>query len=455
MSRLPHNIEAERALLACCMIDETPLTIGLCQEGGITVDAFYDPKHKLVFESILAVQQKGMGIDEITVADHLNTTGKLSEVGGLSALNEITGDMFTAAKAPDFIAIVRDKHQRRELIKLAMQMAEEASTGEDAPSAIISRANTAFAGLSADKTSTLRPARETVKEALQAIQDEIENPNQFSGIATGLADLDSKLNGLRGGHLVIVAARPSVGKSSLARLIARNAAIPSRDGQEPGAVLFFGLEMSTVQTNMALLAMESKTPLRRICDGALMPEQAAKVAKAAERLAASPMYFEDLANLTIFDIASVCRRTHLKEKLGLVVIDYLQLLTPANRKVNREQQVAEASRNAKLLALELNVPVLLLSQLNRSSAIDNRPPRVEDLRESGAIEQDADTILLLHQKMITGSDGNPTPENPNVVQAIIGKQRGGAKNVSVNLTWLPEITRFENFANDSYGHLSP
>jgi replicative DNA helicase len=452
MRRIPQAAEAERALIACCLIDETPITLGLCQEKGIVEESFYSPDHQKIFASIQAVKAKGITVEIITVAQHLDSIGKLADIGGLPALNQITGDIFTTQNALDFVNIVRDTHHLRRIITISMQTAERAQDADESPTTIISKLNKDLVDLATEKSSSLRPASETIPEALQKMQEAREAPEQLSGIPTGLVDIDKVLNGLQEEQLIIIAARPSIGKSSLARQISRNTAIPTmaqlRAGFTPAPVLFFGLEMSTAQTNKAMLAMESRVPIQKYIDGLCSREEIERMNEAARTLAASPLYFEDIATLSIFDIGGISRRFKIRQNLGMIVIDYLQLISPNDRKMNREQQVGEISRNAKILAKDLKVPVILLSQLNRASALDNRPPRLEDLRESGNIEQDADTVILLDQKMEPGPDGTNVPTNPNRVNAIIAKQRGGGRFVTIPLTWTPQITRFDNYLGD-------
>lgn len=438
----PHNLDAEEGLLAACLLEPGDV-VTLCVDAKLREDAFFKPSHQILYKAIIELYDKAEAIDEITVADVLGSRGELETIGGAAEVTRLASRIETTAHARHWLEIVRTKWFLRRLIRTSAHVVEQCHERHDRIDTFLDQVEQQIFELSQDRvTDSAQPIRESVEAAVHRIQHMLSRSGEMEGIPTGFSDLDKMTFGLHRQEMVVLAARPSMGKTSLAMNIAEAAVLPG--GERPGhATLVFSLEMSAEQLALRLLCCRARVNLKRIRDAMLSKDDHRALGTAASELKQAPLWIDDSSSLTILELRAKARRLHSRNPLGLIVVDYLQLLAPTDPAIPREQAISEISRGMKSLAKELQVPVLVLSQLNRAAEKDNRAPRLSDLRESGAIEQDADVVLLLAPR----NEGN---ESPQVAQAapardlIIAKQRNGPVG-SVPLTFVPEYTRFENY----------
>jgi len=354
----------------------------------------------------------------------------------------VTGKIPTTAHAGYFIEKVREKHLLRELIKTATSAVEQAYGFNGGLEEFIDKVEQELFKVTQDRVSdSAQEIKEAIKEANTVIAKLLMKKGELTGVTSGFKDLDAMTFGFQRQEMIVIAARPSMGKTSFALNIAEAAALPKKG--DPAAVLVFSLEMSSSQLALRMLCSRSRVNMKLLRDG-LVGRDGAEVnalGKAAEDFKKAPLLIDDSSALTIMELRAKARRIHARKKLGMVIVDYLQLLSGSDPRAPREQQVAEVSRGLKALAKELDVPVLVLSQLNRSSEKENRTPRLSDLRESGSIEQDADVVLMLSRPKDADEKFQTAA---NAADLIVAKQRNGPVG-DLKLTFLQEITRFENF----------
>jgi replicative DNA helicase len=355
---------------------------------------------------------------------------------------QVTGKIPTTAHAGYFIEKVREKHLLRELIKAATGAVEQAYGFTGGLEEFVDKIEQELFKVTQDRVSdSAQEIKEAIKDANTVIAKLLMKKGELTGITSGFKDLDAMTFGFQRAEMIIIAARPSMGKTSFALNIAESAAMPKKG--DPAAVLVFSLEMSASQLALRMLCSRSRVNMKLLRDG-LVGRDGAEVnaiGKAAEEFKKAPILIDDSSNLTIMELRAKARRIHARKKLGMIIVDYLQLLSGSDPRAPREQQVAEVSRGLKALAKELDVPVLVLSQLNRSSEKENRTPRLSDLRESGSIEQDADVVLMLSRPKDADEKFQTAA---NAADLIVAKQRNGPVG-DLKLTFLQEITRFENF----------
>lgn len=455
----PHNLDAEEGLLGCILLDGGGDVLVACLETGVEPDYFYKPSHRIFFSGMRDLYEVGKPVDEIVLADHLQkkreeafgqaggTVSLLERAGGYAELERLTSRIETTAHATYWREIVREKYFLRELIKTSSSVVDQAyDQSGDLDTFLDEVEKRIFSISQARIQESAKPMNETVDAATRIIQFYVQREGKLSGVATGFKDLDDMTFGLQRQEMIVLAARPSMGKTSLAMNIAEAAVLPR--GDQPGtATLVFSLEMSAEQLGLRMLCCRAGVNMKRVKDGMLGAENERKLAQAAKEFQKAPLWIEDSGYLRILELRAKARRMHSRHPLGLVVIDYLQLVNGMDSRVPREQQISEISRGVKALAKELNVPVLVLSQLNRASDKERREPRLSDLRESGAIEQDADVVLLLAPKT-EGEDGEGSiPQAARQRNLIVAKNRNGPVG-TVPLTFLPEFTRFESFAKE-------
>jgi len=442
----PHNLDAEEGLLAACLLEPGDV-VTLCVDAKLKEEAFFKPAHQLLFRAIIELYEKAAAIDEITVADVLGSRGELEVIGGPVEISRLASRIETTAHARHWLEIVRSKWFLRRLIRTSAHVIEQCHERQDRIDHFLDQVEKQIFELSQDRvTDSAQPIRQSVEAAAQLIQHLISRSGEMDGIETGFTDLDKMTFGLHRQEMVVLAARPSMGKTSLAMNIAEAAVLPA--GGRPGhPTLVFSLEMSAEQLALRLLCCRARVNMKRIRDAMLSKEDHRALANAGNELKQAPLWIDDSGSLTILELRAKARRLHSRNPLGLVVVDYLQLLSASDPSMPREQAISEISRGMKALAKELAVPVLVLSQLNRAAEKDNRAPRLSDLRESGAIEQDADVVLLLAPR----NEGNDAPQVAQAAPArdlIIAKQRNGPVG-TVPLTFVPEYTRFENYRSPS------
>jgi replicative DNA helicase len=430
----PHNLEAEESVLGSMML--SPDAIASVVEI-LKGDDFYRPAHQRIFESILSIYARGEPVDAITTVEELKRHQRLVDVGGHLFVYNLVEQVPSPASAAYYARIVADHALLRRLIEAASRiMASAYSVPEDPQKAADEAEGLIYGVARHEEKDQVVAIRELVDESMSALEHVQQRDSAFAGVPTGFVDLDNLLSGLQKGNLIVLAARPGVGKSSLATNIARNVAV------EAGVpVVMFSLEMSRFEIGMRLLCGEARVPWDRVRGGRMAAEDWTRIVEAAEILHEVPLYIVDSGNVNIVDIRAKARRQRSKrEGLGLIIVDYLQLMSGHTRFENRQQEIAEISRSLKLLAKELEVPVIAVSQLNRDpERRQDKRPQLSDLRESGAIEQDSDIVMFIHR------DDSDDPSVKGRADLIVAKHRNGP-TASVPLTFLPHLTMFRNFA---------
>ena len=446
MTTLPHSPEAEKQLLACCFIDG-PETVSRCLEAGLAEADFFDPRHQTIYAKIIDLFTRGLPIDVSVLYEEMTAAKQITEsLGGLSHLTlpyltEVIGTVGTTAGTGYFIERVRSLARMRAVIRTTTSIAERGPDNLNDIDQFIDQAEKEFFAVAHRTTgNTLRPARESIKGAMTVIDQMLTHKGELTGVSSGFADLDALTWGFQRSDMIVLAARPSMGKTALALNFADAACLREKN---PVPTLIFSLEMSHSQLAMRMLCSRARVNLKLLRDGLLSKNgnENERLLSASQEISNAPLLIDDTAGLTITQLRAKARRAHTRAPLGLIIVDYLQLLNPTDGRAPREQHVSEASRGLKALAKELNVPVIVLSQLNRASEKENRAPKLADLRESGAIEQDADVVLMLvrprdaDEKYQVASD---------TAELIVAKQRNGPVG-DLKLTFLRDITRFENY----------
>jgi replicative DNA helicase len=397
---------------------------------------FYAPKHEIIFDAIVSLYGRGEPTDVITVTNELTKQGNLVRAGGADYLHTLTAIVPTAANSSYYAEIVRDKATMRRLIEVGTRIAQMGYTAEGEIEDLI---NAAQADVYAVANAAGSEEFSTLGDSLQAAMDDIESAQNrggdMVGVPTGFTQLDELTHGLHPGQLIIVAARPAVGKSTLSLDFARNAAIRYNK-----PTIFFSLEMGRSEIAMRMLSAETSIPLQSMRKGMIDNSDWTKIVSVRSQLNNAPLYIDDSPNLTLVEIRAKCRRLIKQFGLKLIVIDYLQLLTSGKKVESRQQEVSEFSRALKLLAKELEVPVIAISQLNRRSEDSkDKKPEISQLRESGSLEQDADVVILLHREGI-GEKDHPRAGEADI---ILAKQRNGPTD-TVTVAFQGRYARFAN-----------
>lgn len=437
MQEMPRDIEAEKALLGNILSEEEALFEVM---ESITPDMFYLKSHRQIYSTILELAQNGISIDQITVSDKLETNGLLEKIGGFEYIDELINYNSILSNTTEYIKVIIEKYKLRKIIEASNKMLKQAYSKEEKTQEILSAAEKLILGLDDDtKSDKLMTFRENLDVLMFELEETNKVKGKLAGASTGFPDLDKKISGLKGSNLLILAARPAMGKSALAVNIATNVA---RIEKKP--VLIFNLEMSKTEIIKRILSSESRIENNKIATLSLNSDELETVAHTQDNIANYPIYISDSSDVNILEIKSKARKLKEKEGLGLIVIDYLQLITPLNKsRGSRENEISEISRGLKKIAMELNVPVLALSQLSRSvEKGESKKPGLADLRESGAIEQDADVVFFIYREGYY----NPEAEGGNIAEIIIAKNRAGSTG-SVELVWTGEYTRFDSYTS--------
>ena len=400
---------------------------------------FYREDNKTIYEAILNLYSRSEPVDIITVRAELESMGKLDNVGGLEYLAELPEKVPTTANASKYIKIVEEKSTLRNLIKTANEIIELGYNPTEDVDDIMEGAEKKIFNIMQDKEQkSYSPLKDVLVESFTKLEELYNRKQHITGVPSGFTDLDYRTAGFHGSELILIAARPAMGKTAFALNIASNAALRAN---VPVAV--FSLEMSKEQLVNRILSSESMVDSNKIRTGKLEEDDWAKLAETIGPLSEAEMYIDDTPGISITEIRAKCRKLKIEKNIGLVVIDYLQLIQgTGKRNGSREQEISEISRSLKILAKELDVPVIALSQLSR--AAEQRPdhrPMLSDLRESGAIEQDADIVMFLYRDDYY----NPDSEKKNIAEVIIAKHRGGSTG-TVELLWLGSYTKFVNIA---------
>lgn len=445
----PHNIEAEEGLLAACLLGGGKETLAECIEKKITSEFFYKDSHQIIYEALLQLFKVGDPIDEIILFNHLKKTGKDQDVGGIDAIYLIQDRIQTAIHANYFAKIIKEKYLLRSMIKTSRETIDACYEQHDEIDSFIGRIEQSFLEINqANTNDSAKHISEPLGAAIETIHN-IMGDKELPGIYSGFKDLDELTYGFQPGEMIVLAARPSVGKTSLAMNIAENVVLPN-GSKKPKGVLMFSLEMTSSQLASRLICSRAKVDYKRIRDRVITTKEMKKISDASNDLKKIDLWIDDASDTNIYQLRAKSRRLHSrnKDKLGLIIIDYLQLIRGVDSKVIREQQIADISRGIKSMSQELKIPVLVLSQLNRDSERENRNPRLSDLRESGSIEQDADVVMMLHRPKKKEEDSDDEIDNPDIehISLLIAKQRNGPTGF-VDFNFLKRFTRFEGYHN--------
>ena len=430
----PHDNEAEQAIIGSMLTDKDAVSNSI---EVLKEDDFYREDNKIIYSAMLNLYNRAEPIDLITVKSELESMGNFDKVGGFEYLTELPEKVPTTANVNKYIKIVKEKSELRNLIKTANEIIELGYNQTEDVSDVMESAEKKIFDIMQDKNQKgYTPIKDILVDSFTDLEELYNKKQHITGVPTGFADLDYRTAGLHNSELILVAARPAMGKSAFALNIAVNAALRANT-----PVAIFNLEMSKEQLVNRILCSEAMVDSNKIRTGKLEDEDWNKLAEAIGPLSETGIYIDDTPGISIMEIRAKCRKLKLEKNIGLVVIDYLQLIQGSNkRNGSREQEISEISRSLKILAKELNVPVIALSQLSR--AVEQRPdhrPMLSDLRESGAIEQDADIVMFLYRDDYYNEDS----EKKNVAEVIIAKNRSGSTG-TVDLGWLGSYTKFVN-----------
>ncbi len=438
---VPQNNEAEQALLGCVLIDEYAPNEILSM---LAPEDFYTTAHQLIFEAMKNIYAENKPIDIITLVQQLESMGSMEAVGGINYLTSLSNIVPSASNYAHYLEIVRQNKLRRKIIDSANKIANVAYAGDEDPMSYAEKE--IFALGEGNFRSTLKPISESVGEAIERMEMIERDPLFFKGIPTGFKMLDNLLNGFQNGDLIIIAARPGQGKTSIGMNFIQAAAFAERTTETgkktPIRAAVFSLEMPAVQLARRMLCSVAKVDMTKANSGHLGSNEWNRLMLAKTKLDKANIYIDDTSNTSPVDIISKCRKLKRERGLDIVMIDYLQLMSAGKRVENRQQEISDITRTLKVAAKELNVPILLLSQLSRK--VEDRKEKVpvmSDLRESGAIEQDADIIMFLYRQY-SDNDKNISDEERNAVQLIIAKHRNGQTD-TIDLTWHGAYVSFE------------
>jgi replicative DNA helicase len=430
---LPQNAEAERTVLGAVLVDNAAFNSAA---EILTREDFHREGHRRIFDAMAALAERSQPIDLVTLKDELTRGAALEAVGGAAYLASLLDGLPRITSVEQWSRIIKEKAVLRNLIHASNRIAQSCFEGEEEAAVLLDRAEKSIFDIAEHRIRQgFVGIREIVKESFRTIDQLAQSKDLVTGLPTGFVDLDEKTSGLQKGDLIILAARPAMGKTSLCLNIAQYASV--KTGETVG---IFSLEMSKEQLVLRMLCADARVDAHRLRTGNLQEKDWARLAKAYADLSASHIFIDDSASLSPLEMRAKCRRLKAEHGLGLVVVDYLQLMHGGGRVENRQQEISAISRSLKGLAKELAVPVIALSQLSRApEARTEKRPQLSDLRESGAIEQDADIVMFIFRE----DEYKPTDENRGVAEVIIGKQRNGPTG-TVKLAFLKEFTRFEN-----------
>ena len=432
----PQDLDAERGVLGSILIFNDVIDD---VADVITATHFYLDAHQLIYKAIFRLHENGIrGIDAVTVSNELEKKGELESIGGDAYLALILQSVPHAAHAKYYASIVRDKYIQRSLIYACTEILRDAYEDAKETEDILRDAeHSIFQILEQQETTDKIELREILMKTFDRINERLEHEGQISGIPTGFTDLDAKINGLHPTELIILAARPAMGKTAFVINIAEGVARLSNRG-----VLIFSLEQSKLELAERLLCIQGRLDGHKLRKGEMDDEERERLIQASNDLSELPIFIDDFPGRTMAQIGAIARRLKRRSNLGVVIIDYLQLIEPEDKRAPREQQIAQIARRLKFLAKEMEVPVIALSQLNRGVELrEDKRPRLADLRESGAIEQDADMVMFLHRP-----DAYDPEDQPGLAEIVIAKHRSGPTGI-VNLTWKRESMRFVDFSS--------
>ena len=433
----PHDLSAERSVIGSMMMDRDAIS----EVSAILLkEDFYNTQYGIIYDAMVDLYNEGKPVDEIILGEKLREKGAPEEICSLGFLGDILANVPTAAFAKSYAEIVKDKCYLRKLIKLSDSVTAKSYEATESVDSIMEKAESDIFALMQKRTGStdFQPIRNIIVNVIDEIEAAAKNKGRINGLRTGFTDLDNMLTGLHGGELLLVAARPSMGKTAFVLNIAHHVAL-----KEQVPVVIFSLEMGREQLVTRMMAVDSMVEAKGLKTGDISDEGWVKLIKSADELANVNLFIDDNASITMPELRTKCRKLKQTENIGLIIIDYLQLMSSSEKVESRQLFISEVSRSLKALARELNVPVIALSQLNR--AVDSRPdhrPVLADLRESGAIEQDADVVMFIYRDEYYHPD---TTEKPGVAEIIVAKQRNGATG-PIELAWIGKYTKFANLA---------
>lgn len=442
----PYSTDIEQEVLACILLDEEPVeqVIQIFGENGPEV--FYEKRHQIIFTAMMRLYNKRQAIDLITVSEELLKMNELEPVGGRHYLAELSGKVISAANVEYYARLAKEKYLYRRMISLSAKISSVAYNSSMDIFDLVEHASQQFFNISqAGIKKKASPIKDLVKNGIRMLETLRASQSSITGIGSGFSELDQLTAGFQPSDMIIIAARPSAGKTALSLALARNASV---DFNTP--VLFFSLEMAEVQLAIRLMCAEAYVESQLIRTGRITPEMMGRIINSMDKLNEAKLFIDDTPGISIMELSAKTRRMKQEHNIGMVVVDYLQLVSPVrDGKSNREQEIAQISRSLKALAKELNIPIIALAQLNRSveQRSGDRRPQLSDLRESGSIEQDADVVMFLSRPEMFGKetfeDGSSTK---NIVEIVIGKQRNGPIG-DIRLLFMKNYGRFQSTAN--------
>lgn len=432
---LPHSVEAEQSVIGSMLMDQEAITIA----GGLISGAdFYGRQYGILFDAMVELNDEGKPVDLVTLQERLKEKGAPPEIYSMEYIKDVMDAVPTSAHIRNYADIVAEKAVLRKLIRVNEEIANSCYAQTESLETILENSEKGiFDIIQKRNNSDFVPIRQIVMNAMNMIEEASKNKGAVTGIATGFLDLDYKTAGFQPSDLILVAARPSMGKTAFVLNIAQHVAF-----HDNKAVAMFSLEMSKEQLVNRLLSLESKVNSQSIRTGNMKDDEWERLIEGADVIGRSNLLIDDTPGIGIGELRSKCRKFKLEHDIQMIIIDYLQLMTGSGKTESRQQEISDISRSLKALARELHVPVIALSQLSR--AVEQRPdhrPMLSDLRESGAIEQDADVVMFIYRDDYYNKD----TELKNVAEIIIAKQRNGAIG-TINLAWLPDYTQFANLA---------
>ena len=430
---LPHSVEAEQSVIGSMIMDRDAI---MTASEVITSEDFYQSQYGVLFDAMLELYNEGKPVDLVTLQERLREKDVPPEISSLEFAKDLLDAVPTSANVRHYATIVQEKSMLRKLIKVNEEIANTCYLAKERTEDILEETEKKiFDLLQYRSTGDFVPIKQVVLNALDKIEKASKNKGTVTGIPTGFIDLDYKTSGFQPSDLILIAARPSMGKTAFVLNVAQNMAF-----KEGKTVAIFSLEMSKEQLVNRLFSLESKVDSQALRTGNLTDEDWAKLIEGAAVVGKSNLIIDDTPGISIAELRSKCRKFKLEHNLGIIIIDYLQLMSGGKRSESRQQEISEISRSLKAVARELNVPVVALSQLSR--AVEQRPdhrPMLSDLRESGAIEQAADVVMFLYRDDYYNKD----TDKKNIAEVIIAKQRNGPIG-TVELVWLPNYTKFAN-----------
>jgi replicative DNA helicase len=439
----PNNLSAERSVLGAVLLDDRHL--GRLVEEKLEAEHFYGPEHQAIFAAMLALYNSGQQIDHVTVAEQLRLGGELEQIGGSQAIEELAAWVPSTGNAMEYGRIVIDQWKLREMRGVAHQIEVDVQ-GRTAPtSELLERAERAISNIAHDQRQrSVRKVAEVLEEETERLHKRSVDKNPLTGTPSGYKDLDEMTGGFQPGNLIVIAARPSMGKSALVCNMAENAALAGHP------VALFSLEMAEAELAQRFIASQSKTPGNDLRLGKVADSRWPKILEACSRLSDAPLFIDDSSDTSVMDVRAKARRLHNQTDggLGLIIIDYLQLMRHEGRVENRVEQVGQISRGLKSLARELQVPVIALSQLSRKveERAGDKKPMLSDLRESGSIEQDSDLVMFIFRDEYYTKEAT---ERPGEADLILAKHRNGAVG-EVKLSFHTQYPKFMNYAGERF-----